>query len=99
MNDSVLSLEAQMKEYPPQRQNTTYRRQYILGKAWTKKVETTASNIIGKVGNKTPYAPWVQSERFQAWMHRGHWRNTDMAVLRASLPKIRGLFQSALDRL
>lgn len=51
-----------------------------LGKRWTAKVETVAGGLQGKVGNNASYAPWVQSKRFQAAVHRNWWQTDEQAI-------------------
>ena len=56
-----------------------YKRTGTLGRELNQKVESMGSNIVGKIGSPTPYAPWVIStERAhgagpQAKAHRGRW--------------------------
>ena len=80
MHRSVLRLQRDMAQYPSPPAGSTYRRTGTLGRRWTTDVNVTAHGIRGAVGNNTPYAPWVQAEAFQAWMHRGRWQ-TDRDVL------------------
>jgi hypothetical protein len=76
---------------------SSYRRTGTLGRRWTKKVTTSAEGILGVVGNNTVYAPWVQSSRFQAWMHRGRWQ-TDEQVMERNRGRIVGFFEAAVRR-
>lgn len=52
-----------------------------LGKRWTAKVRRDGvGGLTGTVGNNASYAPWVQSHRFQAAVHRGWWQTDRMAI-------------------
>ena len=51
-----------------------------LGRRWTTRITRSAGGLTDKVGNNTKYAPWVQSERFQAGLHRKRWQ-TDQQVI------------------
>lgn len=50
-----------------------------LGKRWTTRITRSQGGLTGKIGNNTAYAPWVQSEKWQARMHRKRWK-TDQEV-------------------
>ena len=94
MQKTVYLLQERIAHYPPQK--PTSNRDGTLGRTWTTEVNLTASDLEGKVGNKTEYGPWVQSKRFQAWMHRGWWQ-TDEDVMRDSTSDIEFLFVSHMD--
>lgn len=81
MQRAVYRLQARMAQYPAQRPNSTYRRTGTLGRRWTAKIERSANELRGKIGNNTVYAPLVQSARFQARIHRSLWINTDQYVV------------------
>lgn len=85
MYRAVIEVEGIMKKYPPPRADQKYVRRGTLGRRWTHEVTQTATSITGEVGNNTSYGPWVQSEQFQAWMHRGRWE-TDEGALRTVQP-------------
>ena len=51
-----------------------------LGKHWAVKVLPVTGGLQGKVGNNVSYAPWVQSKRFQAGVHRNWWQNDMDAI-------------------
>lgn len=51
----------------------------VLGKRWTTRINRSKTGLTGKIGNNTTYAPWVQSEKWQARMHRKRWK-TDQQV-------------------
>lgn len=53
-----------------------------LGKRWTTKVESLGNGgVQGKVGNNASYAPYVQSKKWQAFVHKGWWQ-TDRDAIR-----------------
>jgi hypothetical protein len=69
-------IKNELQVYPPPPPNSSYRRTGTLGRTWH--VKRQGSNAV--VGNPTPYAPYVQSESQQAWMHEGRWQ-TDKDVI------------------
>jgi len=74
-----------------------YKRTGKLGQAWTKRVTQTATETLGKVGNKMDYSPYVQSAANQAWMHKGRWR-TDAQAIAQFEAKITKRFRDAIER-
>lgn len=97
MRRSVLLLQNRMATYPPQRPGSRYVRTGTLGKNWTTKVEESPNRVLGIVGNsRTSYAPWVQSARFQAGIHRGRWQ-TDEQVAGQSRIEIAELFRQGVE--
>lgn len=112
MQESVLKLQADMKEYPSpialrtwvradgtagESVGQAYRRTGTLGRRWTKRVERSATGLTGRVGNNTSYAPFVQSHVLQAGIHAGRWQ-TDKEVLENRRPWIIARFKRAIDR-
>lgn len=93
----VLVLQRDMKVYPPPRPRQRYRRTGTLGRRWTKRVRSSSDGVVGVVGNNTTYAPWVQSSRFIAWMHKDRWQ-TDEQVMEQHRPRIVEFFHSAIRR-
>ena len=88
----VIRVEGRMKKYPPPRPGQTYRRgidprSERLGQRWTHQVTRTATEVRAKTGNNASYAPWVQNDEFQAWMHRRRW-TTDVEALEAEAPSV-----------
>ncbi len=82
MQRSVLRLQRDMADYPPPPPRSTYRRTGTLGRRWTTRVQNPPGGLQGKVGNNTRYAPWVQSRRFQAGIHRGRWQTDEQVTER-----------------
>ena len=108
MHRAVLRLQRDMADYPdrssgelfvgPRQANyKPYIRTGTLGRRWTTKVSQSGAGVTGKVGNNTEYAPWVQSERFQAGIHRGNWQ-TDEQVVERNRDRIVGDFQREIDK-
>ena len=95
---AVLRLQRDMAEYPPQRTGSRYRRTGTLGRRWTTRVNRSGNGVEGRVGNNIAYGPWVQSKRFQARVHRGHWTNTDEDVLERNRRAIEDDFARAIDQ-
>ena len=90
MKRSVYRLQRDMADYPPQRQGSNYIRGWgmaggprtseRLGQSWTVRIRRSSAGIEGSVGTKVSYAPFVQSYRFQANIHRKRWQ-TDQQVI------------------
>lgn len=83
---AVGEVEYRLKHSPPPREGQTYRRgvdpkSEHLEQRWTHRVTRTVTSITGEVGNNASYGPWVQSEQFQAWMHRRRWPTDEEALL------------------
>lgn len=96
MRRSVLLLQNRMATYPPQRPGSRYVRTGTLGRSWTTQVQESSERVVGIVGNKVEYAPWVQSARFQAGIHRGRWQ-TDEQVAGQSRIEIAELFRQGVE--
>lgn len=79
---AVARLHRDMADYPPQRPGSSYVRTGTLGRRWITRIDTIHGGLQGSVGNNTIYAPLVQSERFQANVHRGRWQTDEMVAER-----------------
>lgn len=66
-----------------------------LGKRWTTKVESTGDGVQGKVGNNASYAPYVQSKKLQANVHKKWWQ-TDADAIRDNRKDIVRDFNAAI---
>lgn len=97
MQRAVLRLQRDMADYPPQRPGSSYVRTGTLGRRWTTQVTRSGDGLQGKIGNNTVYGPFVQSQRFQASVHRGRWQ-TDEDVVRRNEQRIIDDFQQAIQR-
>lgn len=96
MQRAVHRVQAAMARYPAQRAGSAYRRTGTLGRRWTTRVSENSNGIEGKVGNNTIYGPFVQSEMFQAAVHRGRWQ-TDADVLERETAAIVADFERAIE--
>ncbi len=74
-----------------------YRRTGTLGRKWTSKVTFTDDDVMGFVGNSTPYAPLVQGFDTQARIHAGNWQ-TEQGVANESRDEIMGIFADEISR-
>lgn len=97
MQESLYKIQSDMQAYPAQPSGTKYIRTGTLGRRWTTRIDRASSGLHGSVGNNTSYAPWVQSQRFQATVHRGRWQ-TDQQVVDRLRPWIERRFSQAIDR-
>lgn len=83
IDEGLLMLIGDVSEYPPPPQGSTYRRTGTLGRKWTtgQAVYIERDNLIeGRVGNDTPYGPYVQSKKDQATIHKGRWKTIEDIV-------------------
>lgn len=87
LDRGAIRIEAAMKVYPSPPPGSKYRRTGTLGRRWTTRPIRRADEVGREVGNKTAYAPVVQSEDLQAALHRGRWQ-TDAQVLQREAPRL-----------
>lgn len=84
LEKSLLLLQGAMADYPEQAPDTAYRRTGTLGRLWTsapREIYEAGSHIWeGRVGNATPYGPYVQDPERQAPWHAGRWKTTDDVI-------------------
>ena len=97
MQRSVMILQADLAKYPSPRPNSSYVWTGTLGRSWTPRVRTEGDRLVGRVGTKVIYAPFVQSQQFQANSHRGRWQ-TDVQVLERNRTRIMRQFESAIKQ-
>ena len=97
MQRSVMILQADLAKYPSPRPNSSYVWTGTLGRSWTPRVRTEGDRLVGRVGTKVIYAPFVQSQQFQANIHRGRWQ-TDVQVLERNRTRIMRQFESAIEQ-
>lgn len=62
--------------YPPKPPKSKYKRTYILREGWG--FWKSGTNI--RVNNPVAYAPYVQGDKEQAWMHKGRWRTVSKVI-------------------
>jgi hypothetical protein len=82
---ALLLLQGAAADYPPKPPESTYRRTGTLGRLWTSAARVVEENVsgafvVGRVGNATPYGPYVQDPKEQAKVHRGRWKTTEQIV-------------------
>ena len=97
MQRSVMILQADLAKYPAKRPNSSYVRTGTLGRSWTPRVRTEGDRLVGRIGTKVIYAPFVQSQQFQADIHRDRWQ-TDVQVLERNGTRIMRQFESAIEQ-
>lgn len=51
-----------------------------LGKRWKTRIRKSGQGLTGTVGNNTKYAPFVQSQKFQARLHQKRWKTDQQAA-------------------
>lgn len=99
MTESVAIIHQYIAEYPPKPAHSTYIRTTILGKRWTTKVQVMANRIKGIVGNKTVYAPWVQSAVQQVDFHKATGWRTDEEAVEQTQDRVESRWKKAIDAL
>ena len=97
MQRSVYRLVRRMAEYPNAPSGSTYVRTGTLGRTWTSKITEHAGGLEGRVGNRTIYGPWVQSQRFQTALHRRTGWTTDEMAIRELEREIVADFERAIQ--
>ena len=60
-----------LQHYPNARSGSLYKRTYTLRFGW--KATQWGDGTSIRVTNDVPYAPFVQGNNTQAWMHQGRW--------------------------
>lgn len=73
-----------------------YRRIGTLGRRWTSKVTGSGADVEGRVGNSTPYGPYVMGKGTQALYHAGNWPIAE-TVGRQELPTVVSIFAQAIQ--
>jgi hypothetical protein len=80
----LMMLAGYAATYPSQVPDTRYRRTGTLGRLWVSaspKIQKEGGFVMdARIGNKTPYGPFVQDPDKQAWMHSGRWQTTTDVV-------------------
>ena len=83
VHQALLLLATYAADYPPQPAGSDYRRTGTLGRLWTTATPhmTMSGHVLdARIGNATPYGPWVQDPEQQRRVHRGRWQTTDEVV-------------------
>lgn len=84
LHKALMLLQSAASDYPPGLMGSRYRRTGTLGRLWTvarPQVREVRGHVLeGRVGNRTPYGPYVQDPDAQVEVHRGRWATTDEIV-------------------
>jgi hypothetical protein len=97
---ALLSLIPDLATYPPQ-EPTSYRRTGTLGRLWSSaqpEYQTQSNGFEARIGNATPYGPFVQGEddQSQVMTDKG-WANV-ADVVAAHQDSIDAYLEAALNR-
>ena len=106
MDKAVKYVHQQVPDYPPPPDGSRYRRTFTLDRSITTEVKSvTGNDIVGSIGTKTVYAPWViSSEKTtggrgpQAKQHKGRWYTLQDVVWKQS-DKVRQIFEQGIRAL
>lgn len=71
MQRALLFLHGQLPPYPPQRAGATYRRTGTLGRGFTTQTTRFPDAVLGEIGTRVAYAPWVVGPRYPGTEIRG----------------------------
>jgi hypothetical protein len=93
---AVARLHQEMAAYPPEPRGSSYVRTGTLGRKWVTRIDQSLSEISGRIGNNTEYAPIVQSYQFQTWFHKRTGWQTDRQVMIRNRDAIIQDFQQAI---
>nr|NIV28452.1 hypothetical protein [Anaerolineae bacterium] len=88
-------IRADIKKYPAPPAGSSYQRTGTLGRSWAKKVNRSALRAV--IGSNVAYAPYVQDQDRQAWMHKGRWQ-TAQGVARDQARNVQRFIERALAR-
>jgi hypothetical protein len=89
---SLLGMQSEITDYPPQPEGTPYKRTGLYGKKWLVKVENVGATIEGTLGTNLSYAPYVRGPRQPKWMK--HWKHL-LEIIEEALPKVEDLLEQA----
>ena len=67
-----------LQYYPPKPSASKYVRTYDLRFGWQAQKWGDRTKI--RITNAVPYAPFVQGDGQQAWMHKGRWRTVSKII-------------------
>lgn len=84
MESAVVFLHGMLPGYPPAIPNSSYVRTGTLGRSFTTDVIPEFSSVVGEIGTRLNYAPWVVGDdfpgseingvmKYQAKVHQGRW--------------------------
>jgi len=95
---AVKYVHSQVPPYPPTRPGQRYVRTGTLGRSIGTEVRSLGVSVVGTIGTSTVYAPWVISDKQQAWMYTGRWW-TLQGVVRKARDGIVKIYADMLKRL
>ena len=102
LNDASSLYLLDLKDYPPSRPGSNYKRTRTLARAWSRQFSgsgLTRSVLIGSNRNIAPYNRRVQDETMQARIHGIVWREkTVQAVHRRNERRVGEFLQRRVDR-
>lgn len=87
IEQTLMVLQGDAADYPAAPADSWYRRTGTLGRLWVSgqrvieaAPDSSAAFVVGRVGNATPYGPYVMDPEKQTPAHRGRWRTTMQVV-------------------
>lgn len=80
MEATVQHLAGIASEYPPKPPQSEYRRTVTLGRSITGRMEVRPEEVLGFVGTKVQYAPFVIGPRQRDFHKRTGWRKLEDVV-------------------
>lgn len=84
-----------LQHYPNARAGSLYKRTYTLRFGW--KATEWGDGTSIRVTNDVPYAPYVQGDTTQAWMHQGRW-NTISDIIASNTTAMMKAIDEAINR-
>jgi hypothetical protein len=87
LRDILIMLTGKAARYPAVPPGSRYIRTGLLGRGWTTvqpAITASLTVVKGRVGNATPYGPYVQSSASQAEIHRGRWETIEQIIAKNS---------------
>jgi len=96
---SLLGMQSEITDYPPQPEGTLYKRTGLYGRTWLVKVESLGGRVEGVLGTNlktVPYAPYVRGPRQPKWMK--HWKHLE-EIVEEHIPKVQGFLEEAGRRI
>ena len=99
MKEAVKDVQRDMMEYPHAPSGSKYDRTNRLKNSWSSSATVASGETRGTVGTNVKYAPYVQSAKEQAKIHKKVWRkHTDKYVLAKRTRTIINNMQSDINR-
>ena len=106
MDRAVKYVHSQVPSYPSPPSTSRYRRTGTLGRTITTEVRSlTGNDVVGSIGTRTVYAPWVISSEKgkdgrgpQAKVHKGRWY-TLQGVVMGQADRVRQIFETEIRKL